>query len=370
MTDLGVVGQGPKFVNPGQVVFHRGSTVFAVPVSARSQRVTGPAIQLVTDVSENLGPADFAVARDGGWLAYQTGSADVPTTMWAVDRRGRERQLMTPESKAYANGRVSPDGRRIALRVMEGAFNRGDLWVYEIGGGAIAKLTADGASYRPAWSRDGSALFYVNGRGDSTRIASRPWDGSGTETIHLRRPSLAEVEPGPAHTFFAIRSLVPRDIYLAPADSLSSLRPFLTSASDERNPAISPNGRWLAYLSDESGTLEAYIRPLPGPGARVPVSIGGATHARWAPDGKTLYYRSPKHFMMASLMETPQLAVTRRDTLFVDTYARNISETNFDVFPSGNEFLFFKSVASVSMLYMVVNWQSMLGKAAASAREP
>ena len=74
--------------------------------------------------------------------------------------------------------------------------------------------------------------------------------------------------------------------------------------------------------------------------------------------------------MMASLMETPQLAVTRRDTLFVDTYARNISETNFDVFPSGNEFLFFKSVASVSMLYMVVNWQSMLGKAAASAREP
>ncbi|WP_411279239.1 protein kinase domain-containing protein [Gemmatimonas sp.] len=370
VTDLGVVGEGPKFVSPGQVVFHRGSTVFAAPFSARSQSVSGPVIQLVTDVSDNVGPSDFAAARNGAWLAYQTGSVDVPTTMWAVDRRGRERQLTTPETKSYANGRISPDGRRVVLRVMGGAFNRGDLWIYEIEGGAISKLTTDGASFRPAWSRDGSTLFYVNGRGDSSRIASRPWDGSGVETIHLRRPLLAEVEPGLAHTFFAIRTLIPRDIYLAPADSLSKLRPFLTSAAEERNPAISPNGRWLAYLSDESGKLEAYIRPLPGPGARVPVSIGGATHARWAPDGKALFYRSPKHLMMASLVETPQLAVTRRDTLFVDPYSRASGETNFDVFPNGNEFLFFKSVESRNKMYMIVNWQSMLTTAAAAAREP
>ncbi len=125
----------------------------------------------------------------------------------------------------------------------------------------------------------------------------------------------------------------------------------------------------MAYLSNESGTREAYIRPLPGPGARVPLSIGGAIEARWAASGKALFYRSPTHLMMASIVETPQFAVTRRDTLFVDTYGKG-EEMRFDVFPNGTEFLFFKAGASGNKLYMVVNWQSKLGKAAASAREP
>ncbi len=371
VTDLGVSGAGAHFVNPGYVVFNRGPAVFAVPFSARSLTVTGSAVQLFGGVSPNGSRVvyDFTVARDGGWLAYQAGSFDVLTTMWAVDRRGRERSLTTPEPKAYANGRVSPDGRRVAVRVMGGGFGQGDLWIYEIESGAMSKLTTDGESYRPAWSRDGATLFYMNGQGDSTRVASRAWDGGGVESIHLRRPRLGEVEPGPADAFFAVRTLVPRDIYIAPADSLPSLRPFLVSAASEQSPAISPNGRWLAYLSDESGTQEAFIRPLPGPGARVPLSIGGAIEARWAHDGKSLFYRGPTHLMMASIVETPQFAVTRRDTLFADTYGRGI-EMNFDVFPSGNEFLFFKAGASVSKLYMVVNWQSMLGKAGASPREP
>jgi len=373
VTDFGVLGAGAHFVNPGHVVFNRGPTLFAAPFSPRSLTFTGPAVQLFGGVSGNGSRIVyvFTVARDGGWLAYQTGSSEIPTTMWAVDRRGRERQLATPEPKAYANGRVSPDGRRVAVavRVMGDGFDRGDLWIYEMQSGAMSKLTTDGESYRPAWSRDGSTLFYVSGRADSTRVASRPWDGSGVETIHLRRPSLAEVEPGPAHTFFAVRTLPPRDIYIAPADSLLSLRPFVESAADEHSPAISPNGQWLAYISNESGTPGAYIRPLPGPGARVPLSIGGAIEARWASSGKAIFYRGPTHLMMASIVETPQFAVTRRDTLFADSYGKG-DEMKFDVFPNGTEFLFLKAGASVNKLYMVVNWQSMLGRAAASAREP
>jgi len=127
VTDFGVLGAGAHFVNPGHVVFNRGPTLFAAPFSPRSLTFTGPAVQLFGGLSGNgsrIGGNgsrivyDFTVARDGGWLAYQTGSSEVPITMWAVDRRGRERQLATPEPKAHANGRVSPDGRRVAVRVM------------------------------------------------------------------------------------------------------------------------------------------------------------------------------------------------------------------------------------------------------------
>ena len=91
--------------------------------------------------------------------------------------------------------------------------------------------------------------------------------------------------------------------------------------ASEIYPAISPNGRWMAYQSDVSGRDEVFVRPIPGPGAAVPVSVGGRLQPRWSPDGGTLYFRGPSHVMAARVVERPQLAVTRRDTLFADTFA-------------------------------------------------
>ena len=257
---------------------------------------------------------------------------------------------------------ISPDGRRIALRISSGAFNTGNIWIYDLHNGTPSRLTSDSISYRPAWSRDGSRILYVNSKSADTRIASRPWDNSGADSVLLTRGNLAEIVPGPAGGLSAIRTLDgPRDIYLAPTESLTALKPFVTGPPDETNPSISPDGKWMAYQSNETGPYEVFVRPIPGPGARIPVSVGGGILPRWSPDGRTLYYRSPTHIVAARLATQGQLDVVKRDPLFPDIYDRGSEGQGWDVFPNGKEFLFLKGQsASPTKIVVVVNWQRLM----------
>ncbi len=163
----------------------------------------------------------------------------------------------------------------------------------------------------------------------------------------------------------AIRTLDgPRDIYLAPTDSLSSLKPFVTGPADETNPRISPDGNWIVYQTNEIGPPEVYLRPIPGPGARIPVSVGGGILARWSPDGRTIYYRSPTHIMAARLAVRGQLEVVRRDTLFADIYNKEGEGQGWDVFPNGQAFVFLKGLpATPPKIKVIVNWQQLLQRA-------
>ena len=167
---------------------------------------------------------------------------------------------------------------------------------------------------------------------------------------------------GPAGGLSAIRTLDgPRDIYIAPSDSLSALEPFVTGPADEVNPRVSPDGKWLAYQSNETGPSEVYLRPIPGPGARTPVSVGGGILARWSPDGHTLYYRSATHVMAARLATQGRLDVVKRDTLFADLYNKEGEGQGWDIFPNGKQFVFLKGLATApSKLMVVVNWQQLM----------
>jgi Tol biopolymer transport system component len=327
--------------------------------------VTGPAVRVIDRVFADQSTTSWMSVARNGWLVYASNSAAPATSLVVVDQRGIERSLPF-ESRAYAEPMVSPDGRRLALRISAGAFNAGNIWIYDLQNGTPSRLTSDSVSYRPTWSRDGSRILYVNGKSAETRILSRPWDNSGTESVLLTRTSLAEIAPGPAGGLSAIRTLDgPRDIYIAPTDSLAALKPFVTGPADETNPRISPDGKWLAYQSNETGPTEVYMRPIPGPGARIPVSVGGGTLARWSPDGHTLYYRSPTHVMAARLaMQLGQLDVVRRDSLFADRYVKEGEGQGWDVFPNGKEFLFLKGVpAPPAKLMVLVNWQQLMKSA-------
>jgi hypothetical protein len=369
LKDLGIMGSAPHFVAPGYLAFYYGGVIRVAPFSLRQRAITGRASSLLENVSLNGGlDPDFAVAQNG-WLAFQAGVAASATSMWVVDRRGGERPLKG-EARLFTNARVSPDSRRVAVVIGASVYNNGNIWLFDIESGALTPLTSDGFSYRPAWSRDGARIYYVNGTMDSTRIVSRPWDGSGAESVHVRYPMLAEIAPGLPHGLSAIRTLPQRDIFLAPTDSLQAMQPFIITPVNEIEPAVSPNGRWIAYVSDESHRHEVYVRPIPGPGARVPVSVDGGFAPRWSSDGRTIYYRGETHVMAAAVIEQPQFAIARRDTLFADTYSRMPVATAFDVFPDGRGFLMLKGRAVKPQLFIVVNWQQLIGKSGGVGIEP
>jgi serine/threonine-protein kinase len=362
ITPLGVRGFAPRFAAPGFILFGRsGDVVYAAPFSLSRRAVTAPAVRILDHVFADLATTSVMSVARNGWLVYATRVSAPATELVAVDQHGTERRLPF-EARPFGDPAISPDGRRIGLRISAGAFSSGNLWIYDLQNGTPSRLTSDSMSYRPAWSRDGSRILYLNNRSTDTRILSRPWDNSGVESVVLTRGSLAEIATGPAGGLTAIRTLDgPRDIYIAPTDSLAALKPFVVGPADETNPAISPDGKWLAYQSNETGPYEVYVRPIPGPGARVPVSAGGGVLPRWSPDGHTLYYRSPTHVMAARLSAQKDLDVVKRDPLFVDIYDKGGEGQGWDVFPNGKEFLLLKGQRSTPpKIVIVVNWQRLM----------
>jgi serine/threonine-protein kinase len=376
LSELGIQGTNARYAEPGFIVFGRpGGEVYAAPFSLRRRAVTGPARLLLQDVWQGPGGATgFAVAQNGTLAYHASRTVSRQGAMFAVTRDGREQQL-TRDVAYYKEPRVSPDGRRIAVRIDAGATT-GDLWVYDVATGSTTRLTTDTSSIRGEWTRDGSRIAYVRYRSGSLRIQSRPWDRMAEPQVHAlsagpgAQAQLQEVSLGPARGWSAIRaggSTANPDIFIAPTDSLAAMRPLVATAADETSPRVSPlNGRLLAYTSTEAGRREVYLVGIPDPGPRVPVSIDGGDEAIWSTDGATLYYRGPTHMMAASISEQPILRVTRRDTLFRDVYERYLWHAAYDVFPDGR-FLMTRPLVDgtepITAVFAVINWPQLIGTA-------
>ena len=133
-------------------------------------------------------------------------------------------------------------------------------------------------------------------------------------------------------------------------------------------PRLSPDGHWLAYVSDQSGTREVYIEAFPGPGARVQVSSSGGTEPVWHPNGRELFYRTTTMLMSASLAMAPELSVVRWDSLFVIELPEPTQVSNYDVMPDGNHFITFRPRSEGSPPMAVINWNTELRERMAAVR--
>jgi hypothetical protein len=360
---LGIDGAKPHFVQPGFILFSRESELFAVPFSPRAQKVTGVPAR-VTEITQGTD----VTASENGWLAMTTAEVREPTTVWRVNAQGIATQLKI-DPQPFIDLRISPDGQRVVMHASPSRFDEGTLWIYDLKSGSLTPLTTKGSSFRPNWSRDGQRVYYMSGKALVSFVLSRPWDGSGAESTHLKARNIAEVSIGLPHGLSALRTYGLRDIFLAPTESLGAMRPFVESPANEEGPEISPNGRWLAYHSDESKRREVYVRPIPGPGARVQISVSGGSQPRWSSDGKTLFYRTPRYIASATVAERPQFDVVRRDSLFVDDYERSPGPA-WDVFPNGREFLMLRGRMQPRRIYVIVNWRQLLDQSTGPKTSP
>jgi Tol biopolymer transport system component len=159
-----------------------------------------------------------------------------------------------------------------------------------------------------------------------------------------------------------------RDLYLLPLEGDRKPVPVLTSPDDEKEPRVSPDGKWLAYVSNESGREEVYVRALAKVAGRVPVSTGGGGEPLWAPDGKRIYYRIGTTLMAASVATSPALAVIAREKLFDGPFATDVYHPNYDVAPDGKSFVMVRPVEENRQLVMVVNWIQELRRRTGAGR--
>ncbi len=295
-------GYHGRYLPSGHLVFIHEGTLFAAPFDLDRLELTGepvPALESVSANPTNQG-AQFAFSRDGT-LVYQRGEGLATLIQW-MDREGKLQALRAAPGE-YDGIRFSPDGGRLALDILEGKNQ--DVWVYEWGRDTLSRLTFHpGWDTFPQWSPDGRRIAFSSTRADQ-ETGNLYWqraDGTGeaerlTESKNPQRPTSWH----PSGKILAFGENNPQtrwDIMILPltGDEASGWKPgkptvFLNSPFSEVHAAFSPDGLWLAYISDESGRMEVYVRPFPGPGGKWQISTAGGAWPTWSRSRRELFYR-------------------------------------------------------------------------------
>jgi serine/threonine-protein kinase len=302
-------GGDARYVSTGHLVNVADNSLRAVRFDLDRLEPVGTAVPVLASahvIGGFLG--DFDVSDNGTfvYLAETTGGVAERTLTW-VDRQGKEEPLPA-QPRAYLYPRISPDGTRVALDVRD---QENDIWVWDLQRGNITRVTKDsGVDRMPVWAADGQFLFFSSTREGSPVIFRQRADGTG-EAERLTQSSVAQhpvslSADGTELLFQHGPGIQNNDLMALRVDSPGkaggpNVRPVVKTADGEANGAFSPDGRWLAYQSNESGNWDIYVRPMRDleRGTRVTVSTGGGTQPRWARDGRELFYLSPQNEMMS-----------------------------------------------------------------------
>ncbi len=279
--------------------------------------------------------------------------ANVPlrSLVW-VDRNGREEPITAPQ-RAYTSPRLSPDGTKVVVTTRDHEL---DIWVWDLARETLSRLSFDpGPDRFPVWSPDGERIVYsALPRSDSEvgnyELVWRAADGTGfpERLPGGAGPNYPEVFlPDGSGVLVRNDSQGNADIAYMQLVGQQSVTPLLNTYYNELTLDVSPNGRWLAYASDESGREEIYVRPFPNiDNGRWQVSIGGGTEPRWSRDGTELFYRNGGALMVVPVQTGPGFTAGSPQVLFAGQYFGNVGqgERSYDVSPDGQRFLFLKDL--------------------------
>jgi len=361
-------GRFARYVPTGHIVFARSQTLMAVPFDTKKLELKGPSIPVLEGLgaTPGMGSAQYAFSQTGT-LLYLSGSStgEEKLLIW-IDREGKESPVSQHKRVYGGPARISPDGTRIAASIVGDTGNR-DIWILEIERDAFMRLTSDEAADQfPLWSPDGKWIVYGSDRGKSAQNLYRQLaDGTGEAerltTSDNRHVPWSFSPDGAILAFLEGNPKTGANILYLRLD-VEERKPevFLATAFYEADPFLSPDGKWLAYTSDESGEMEVYIRPFLRPGRRVNVSTGGRSYLpRWSPDGKEILYRTDGGLSAVSVsVQDDTIRAQTPHQLFELKGARY--SNMYDIAPDGNRFLFYRTAGETKeqsqQPTVVVNW--------------
>ena len=317
---------------------------------------------VLEDVLVRPGGAAKAVMSSNGSLIYQRGLS--VSQLMLVDEHGVGAPFGI-EARAFGHPHWSPDGSRIAVAI--GRTSGSDIWLIDARTKSLSKLTnGTGLDDQPAWTADGKRVFYRSIESSGTKLKSIAADGSeqaGTVFNVALDPYSGFLSHDSKWLVFRTGDLTSsyRDIFAAATSGDPTPRALVKSPGSDVNPALSPDDRWLAYVSDVSGRTEVYVRPFLGPGQPVQISRDGGGEEIWSGDGRTIYYRAGRTMMAATVSASP-LAVVAMRPVFAGVYLTDGGFTNYDLSPDGKHFLMLQSVDRQAETILVYNWAAELRK--------
>jgi serine/threonine-protein kinase len=345
-------GTDVRYVPTGHLVYLRAGTLLAVPFDVGNLEVRGdpvPVMEGVRQATGGNGGAQFSFSGLGS-LFYVPGTITSENTLVWVDRDGAEKPIAVG-LRPYGQPRLSPDGGMLALEI------EGDLWMYDFVRGTTTRVTFDGGS-RPAWTPDGKRIVFTRSSG----LFIVPVDGSSEAeqlTEGSQYHSNAVSPDGQILLLHAHNES--EDALMLQLDSQSEPQPWLATAFSEVGTAFSPDGKWIVYVSNESGQSEIYVRPFPGPGGRTKISTDGGNQPMWKASGE-IFYKQDDRMMAVQIQTEPELNLSRPRELFTGQYVYgNVGPfPSYDVTPDGHQFVMVKeggeTGATRQEIILVLNW--------------
>ena len=350
-------GRQAYYLPTGHLVYERSGTLLAVPFDLEKLEVKGRAVPVLEGIRQQNFAADYALSANGT-LVYVPGASVQDSLVW-VERDGTHQPLRESE-EWLEHPRLSPDGERLAFKIGEtgsSAFS-GDIWIYEISRGTAAPLTFEGSDTSPIWTLDGKQITFGRPGG----LFNIPADGSGEASLLTTTADINVSVPG---SWSPDGSLVysggvtgNKDIFVFTVEGEGSVEPFVATDFYEKQPVFSPDGMWIAFVSNRSGRDEVYVKSYPGEGGLMPISIGGGTQPVWAPSGGELFYRNGQNLMVVSVENQPTFKAGTPRILFEGVYKSPWFNrgSNYDISPDGLHFVMVKELHEAGQINVVLNW--------------
>ena len=351
---------GVAYGPPGYLLFSREGTLMAQPFDADKLQVMGEASPVAERVYLYPGYPSFSISNTGV-LVYMTGGPTNQLTWF--DRSGKQLGTVGQPGR-YRVFRLSPDEKRVAVVRIDPPAVRSDIWVIELTRGVASRLTSDpGDDIAPEWSPDGSRIAFSSNRDGKFDLYEKLSSGAGSDEELLKSSEAKFMNCWSADGRYILYESIgvnsKSDIWVLPMFGERKPYPFLKTEFNERSASFSPNGRWVAYTSNETGIFEVYVREFQGSGGKWQVSTVGGTFPRWRWDGKEIFYTSGGKLMSVDVNASGSRFEPGVPRLLFD---KNIENDYYDLTRDGQRFLVRVPVEEISSppITVVLNWTADL----------
>jgi eukaryotic-like serine/threonine-protein kinase len=357
-------GSDVSYAAPGYLLFVRQQTLVAQRFDPVQLTITGDPIPIAQDVARSFSTGMFSVS-DTGTLVYRSLTEIRLTT---VDRAGRGLGAAAPPGE-YRDIALSPDGRRVAFdRPSSSGI---DVWVRDLDRGTTSRLTSqpqlnDG----PVWSPNGETIAFATGRNGALDFFQRPSNGTGSDALLLTLhaiPILFASDWSSDGRFLAYYRTGPKgnyDLWVVALEGARTPTLFLGTEFNESQGQFSPDGRWMAYVSDESGGPQVYVQSFPTPTERVAISTSGGSQPRWRRDGKELFYLAADRKLMATtIVPGTKFMWEAPRALFETGLSFTALRQDYGVSPDGQRFVLrLPGADKLQPMIAVLNWPALLSR--------
>jgi len=373
-------GTRPRYSPSGHMVFARNGNLLAVRFDPDRLEINGQPVTVLEGVlmSRNTGVANFDISASGD-LVYIPGKADggARTLVW-VDRSGTPERVALPP-RSYLHPRLSPDARKLAIEI-EGSSH--DVYVYDFASDVLSNMTTDGVSHWPVWSPDGRQIGYRAGPMGHFKLWQMPADRS-RPAVHVpaegHSQNAESYSPdGQAIVYTVMTPGAPTKIAVVSLQGNQQRQSLDDTKYAQGSPKFSPDGRWLAYCSNESGKPQVYVQAFPGPGPKIQISNDGGTDPVWKRTGGELFYRNGDNMMAVSVSTASAFTAGRPQELWKGHYSHGmasscgpagLTSSNYDVTADGQRFLMIKDddqdSAISTQVVVVLGWADEMSRLSA-----